>query len=297
MRIYKGNNFAEVYKDLLTDLARNPEHVCAPRDQKINEILNVGLEIKNPMASLYKNDVRGSQLKYIAAEFVFYFSGRNDLEYIQRYAKFWKDIANSDGTVNSAYGHLLFNIKNEHEKTQWEWAYESLKKDSDTRQALMHFNMPVHQFDGNKDFVCTLNAIFHIRDNKLDFTVMMRSNDAILGLPTDVAFFTMLQQQMFNLLTDGFHAPYPLLEMGKYTHSVNSMHLYERNFKLVDDMLDKKFSEDFIPKIKVDLVDSTGKMTRMMNDVHDAIECGHQLMTDDPTFSWIQNKLITPVKI
>jgi len=222
MRSYKGESFAKVYKDLLKDLSTNPEYVCAPRDQKINEILNVTLEIENPMSGLYRNSIRGSQYKYIAAELVFYFAGRNDLEYIQKYAKFWKDIANPDGTVNSAYGHLLFNTKNEHGMTQWEWAYESLKRDRDTRQALMHFNLPTHQHFANKDFVCTLNGIFHIRENKLDFTLMMRSNDAILGLPTDVAFFTMLQQQMYHLLKK----EYPDLELGKYTHQVNSMHLY-----------------------------------------------------------------------
>jgi len=40
----------------------------------------------------------------------------------------------------------------------------------------------------------------NIRDNKLNFSVSMRSNDAILGTPTDVAFFCLLQQQMLKLL-------------------------------------------------------------------------------------------------
>jgi thymidylate synthase len=286
MRIFKGNSFAQVYHDLLKNLVEEPQYVCSPRDQKIKEILNVGLEIENPMSGLYKNSIRGSQNKYIAAELVFYFSGRNDLDYIQRYAKFWKDIANPDGTVNSAYGHLLFK-RYYNGITQWEWAYESLKKDKDTRQALMHFNLPEHQHFANKDFVCTLNGIFHIREDKLDLTIMMRSNDVILGLPTDVAFFCMLQQQMFKLL----QKVYPDLEMGKYTHYVNSMHLYERNFSVVDDMLLVEFREDFIPEIKENLVDEKGEMTSMMKEVHDAIEHGHSLIVDDPTFAWIQDKI------
>ncbi len=297
MRSYKGESFAKVYKDLLKDLSTNPEYVCAPRDQKINEILNVTLEIENPMSGLYKNSIRGSQYKYIAAEFVFYFAGRNDLKYIQKYAKFWKDIANPDGTVNSAYGHLLFkryyNGTQSHPSiTQWEWAYESLKKDKDTRQALMHFNLPEHQHFGNKDFVCTLNGIFHIRDNKLDFTVMMRSNDAILGLPTDVAFFTMLQQQMYHLLKKD----YPELELGKYTHQVNSMHLYERNFAVVEDMLKVDFEEDFIPEIINDLINEKGEMTERMRELHDAVNDGTIFVFPDETpgkgaFDWIMSNI------
>ena len=264
---YKGNSFAEVYRDLLIDLTENPEYICSPRDQKIKESLNVCLEIEDPKLCLYKNDKRSSQLKYIAAELVFYFSGRNDLAYIEKYAKFWKDIANEDGTVNSAYGYLLFNLKNEHGKTQWEWAHDSLVKDKDSRQALMHFNMPMHQFDGNKDFVCTLNGIFHIRDNKLNFTLMMRSNDVILGLPTDVAFFCILQQQMLNLL----QYKYPELELGTYTHMVNSMHLYERNFKIVEEMLQERFIPEANAELKCDLITDKGNMTPMMEALHHTV--------------------------
>lgn len=294
MRAYKGKSFASVYKDLLKDLIENPEYVCAPRDQKINEILNVTLEIENPMSGLYKNSIRGSQYKYIAAEYVFYFAGRNDLEYIEKYAKFWKNIANPDGTVNSAYGHLLFNTTNEHGMNQWEWALESLKKDKDTRQALMHFNLPTHQHFNNKDFVCTLNGIFHIRENKLDFTLMMRSNDAILGLPTDVAFFCMLHQQMYKHLLE----TYPDLVIGKYTHMVNSMHLYERNFEVVNDMLLVEFREDFIPEIKTNLIDEKGKMTSKMQDVHDAIERNQYILDDEsePALEWIQFNIHKTVK-
>ena len=267
MRLYKGKTFASVYKDLLTDLMRNPEYVCSPRDQKINEILNVSLEIENPMSGFYRNEIRSSQMKYIAAELVYYFSGRNDLEYIQKYAKFWKDIANTDGTVNSAYGYLLFNKKNEHGMTQWEWAFESLKRDKDTRQALMHFNLPTHQHFSNKDFVCTLNGIFHIRENKLDFTLMMRSNDVILGLPTDVGFFSILHQQMCVLLKE----TYPELQLGKYTHTVNSMHVYERNFQVVEDMLKHDFIPLDVPVITDNLIDGKGKMTEKMIKLHDAV--------------------------
>jgi len=298
MRIYSGESFASVYQSLLTDLVANPEYVCSPRDQKIKEILNVGLEIQNPLSGLYINEARSSQMKYIAAELVYYFSGRNDLEYIQKYAKFWKDIANEDGTVNSAYGYLLFNKLNEHGKTQWEWAFDSLENDQDTRQALMHFNMPMHQFDGNKDFVCTLNGIFHIRDNRLDLTVMMRSNDVVLGLPTDVAFFTVLQQQMFNLLK----STYPNLQLGKYTHYVNSMHLYERNFKIVDDMLNNKFEELCFPAIEKNLIDEKGQMTFNMLALHDMVVSGvdkdlirGMIINYDPLMLWIKNS-INPVK-
>jgi thymidylate synthase len=221
---------------------------------QINEITDFSFTVENPLSCLYDNKRRGSQSKYIAAEFIWYFSGRRDLEFIEKYASFWKHVANPDGTLNSAYGHLLFNRKNEHGKTQWQWAYDSLVADKDTRQAIMHFNTPDHQRDGNKDFVCTLSGNFHIRENKLNLTINMRSNDAILGTATDVAFFCVLQIQMWYLLQE----KYPNLELGTYTHYVHSMHIYERHFELVKEMLAEEFVPVKIPTMEDDFVDSKG---------------------------------------
>lgn len=287
MRTYEGKTFGDVYSALLKDLTSNPEFVCAPRDQKINEIINAAL-VFDPRFPLYENKRRSSQIEYISAEFVWYFAGRNDLEFIEKYAKFWKDIANPDGTVNSAYGYLLFNRKNEHGLTQWQWAHDCLVKDKDSRQALIHFNTPDHQRPNTKDFVCTLEGLFHIRNNKLNFTILMRSNDVVLGLPTDVAFFCVLQQQMYRLLKQ----TYPDLELGTYTHISNSMHLYERNFKLVDDMLKEEFESTMLEMSIRDFVDSKGEMTTAMKILHDNVNRNDYFyypVTD--IFDWIVGNL------
>ena len=84
--------------------------------------------------------------------------------------------------------------------TQFEWAFRSLKNDVDSRQAFMHFNNQSHQYTGNKDQVCTLYAIFHIRDNKLNMTVHMRSSDIIFGISSDIPIFCLIQQQMLKRL-------------------------------------------------------------------------------------------------
>lgn len=231
--------FSEAYEKLLRALLKDPEYQSAPRDQKINEITNCKFTIRNPEQCFYVNERRPSQFKYIAAELLWYLSGDKSVDFISQFSKFWKKLENCDDTVNSNYGWLLF-----YEKyapiwtTQWQWAFDSLWNDKDTRQAVMHFNLPKHQFLDNKDFVCTMYGDFLIRDNKLHFTIHMRSNDAILGLPTDIPFFCILQLNMLNCLKK---ERYPDLELGTYTHFVNSMHLYERNFQLVSEMLEHEF--------------------------------------------------------
>ncbi|MFW6002124.1 MAG: thymidylate synthase, partial [archaeon] len=162
-----AKTYAELYNELITKLLGYPEYVNSPRDQKVNEITNVTMHLTNPLSNMFKNTARDIPKKYLAAELLWYFSGRNDLEFIKNYSSFWEKIANKDNTLNSAYGNLIFNKRDSGDnESQWKWAYDSLAKDRDTRQAILHFNRPEHQLNGNKDFVCTLNGMFLIRDNK-----------------------------------------------------------------------------------------------------------------------------------
>jgi thymidylate synthase len=239
MRYYKGLHIAPVFEKILEDLWYDPDYVTSPRGMEVREILNCSIEIEDPMVNTFHHPLRSSPLKYIAAEVLWYFSRTNDPTYIENYASLWKNIHNEDGTVNSAYGYLIFADRNAHGFSQYQWVIESLKKDKDSRQAFMHFNKPKHQFLENKDQVCTLQALFHIRENKLHMTLTMRSNDVIYGFMTDWAFFSILHNHVFLELKK----TYPELEMGSYTHISHSMHLYERHYDLVKEMVKNPIHE------------------------------------------------------
>lgn len=271
MKVYSTRTFANAYAQLLFDITQSPEYIVSPRSQTVHEIHNCVLEF-NPLNALYTNDVRSSQFKYISAELLWYFSGRQDIEFIQRYSSFWKKLVNDDGvTVNSAYGHQLFTRKNEYGMTSWQWALQQLISDTDTRQAVMHINAPEHQQTGTKDFPCTLSLIFMIRDDMLHLDVHMRSNDVILGLPTDVAFFTILHQQMLRHLKthDRF---INTLELGTYTHYANSMHLYERHFELVERMLQCNFVDHTeAPVLDIDFINILGDPLSVTTTMYDTL--------------------------
>jgi thymidylate synthase len=292
MQVFKGNSFSEVYKNSLSHLYNDPQFESKPRDMKVKESLQVCLEINNPLYSMFDNDRRSSQYRYIAAELLWYFLGRADVDFISEYASFWKQIQNEDGSVNSSYGNLLFASKNRFGQSQYEWAHNSLVKDKDSRQAIMHFNLPKHQHPENKDFVCTMYGVFHIRNNKLDFAIYMRSNDAILGTPTDIAFFTILQQQMLKHLQE----VYPSLELGKYTHTMDSYHIYERHFDLVKGMLDSEFQPISFPTLNESLISANGSPMDKLK----LLETYHKddnLVSKDSVYSWIQNNMRNEVSV
>lgn len=289
MKIYKGETFADVYQNALTDIINNPEYITSPRGMKINEVTNASLVIKDPKYCLYENARRSSQFKYIAGELIWYFTSRSDTDFITKFAKFWDSIDNGDGTVNSAYGNLIFSEKNKHGLNQYQWALNSLIKDKDSRQAILHFNKPKHQIYGNKDFVCTLNGIFQIRDNKLNFTVDMRSNDLILGTPTDIPFFCLLQIQAYEHLKKY----YPDLELGTYTHIAHSLHVYERHFGLIKEMLNYSFNPMSFPNMREFLIDPNGNALNGIKEIETEIESNNKTIRtkDDPLHRWITDAI------
>lgn len=267
MIVFTGNSFAECYEASLKHLVSNGI-VNNARGTTSKELLDVALVVEDPTKCIYSNQARGSQLKYIAAEFLWYYMGRNDVAFISKWAKFWETIQNPDGTANSAYGNLIFSEKNSHDLTQYQWAIQSLMNDSNTRQAVLHFNKPQHQYFSNKDFVCTMYANLHIRNNKLYMSVFMRSNDAVWGTPTDVAFFCSLQMQIHSHLKQF----YPELELGSYTHVANSYHVYDRHYDLTNTMLSHEFVPMQLPPIVTDLIEIDGTPSEDFANLFSVIE-------------------------
>lgn len=233
-----ANTLADATKEVLDNLVNNYQYITSPRGQKIKEIIGTQIEIKNPYSNLFDNEIRSLPREYLAEELFLYFSGSNSAKEFSKASKFWDKIKNEDGTVNSAYGHLIFNKNLElYPLSQWDWAKQSLIKDKDSRQAIMHYNKPIHQQMSIKDFVCTLSNQFFIRDNKLHMISMMRSQDVYLGWPFDIVWFMTLIFIMRNDLLPY----YPNLMIGKLIHQVGSIHLYERNFEMVEKMLQHPF--------------------------------------------------------
>jgi thymidylate synthase len=115
----------------------------------------------------------------------------------------------------------------------------------------------------------------------------MRSNDVILGLPTDIAFFAVLQSQMLAHLKWHGGAEYQELELGTYTHIANSFHIYERHFELADKMITRKFEPIEIPKVDQSLIVKTGETSASFAALFD----NPNILTNDPLFAWIQKNI------
>ena len=238
----KFENIHTAYIGVLTDVRDDFDHLCAPRDKEIREIRDYMFRIEEPVAEpIITNDTKRNVVieRYTQAECDLYDSCSNKVEDFAKASSFWNQIQNPDGTINSAYGHLIWkneSFGNEFEgvmRTPWAWAKESLIADKDTRQAFIKFSLPEHHWFGNKDQTCTMHGNFLIREDALNLTIIMRSNDVVLGLAYDLPWFISLIDRMLEELKP----TYPELKKGSYTHLSHSMHMYEKDIKKINKMI------------------------------------------------------------
>ena len=77
---------------------------------------------------------------------------------------------------------------------------------------------------------CTYSINFRIRQDTLNMTVRMRSQDAMYGMGNDAPSFSFVHEMMFNALKEF----YPSLKYGQYYHSADSFHVYEKHFEMLE---------------------------------------------------------------
>jgi thymidylate synthase len=142
----------------------------------------------------------------------------------------WKQVASKHGFINSNYGWVIYSKEN---GEQYKHCLRTLRKDKESRRAMMIYTRPSMQWeyntDGMSDFICTNTVQILIRDNKLHYVLNQRSCDAIYGAKNDLYWAKHVQNKLLGDLKDD----YPELELGDLIHQVGSLHVYERHFNLV----------------------------------------------------------------
>ena len=183
---------------------------------KTKHLTDITLVINNPYHNICINPQRNLSLRYILAELRWYMSGSNKVADIAPYAKMWSTLTDDGETLNSAYGYRIFH---QFGFDQLQYCIDKLKNNRYDRQAVIHIKEASNK--PTKDTPCTCLIQFTCSGGRLNAHVYMRSNDIWLGLPYDVAFFTVLQQ----IVSEQTGIP-----VGRYYHTVGDLHLYEKHW-------------------------------------------------------------------
>lgn len=238
--IRKHDTWATAFQYLLRDVMYQPDHVCRPRGLEIREKIAYSFTVQDPRTRILSGDVRGTPLRYFVAELAWYLSGNREVRNITPFASLWARIADPQGHANSNYGYLNFFEKTASGVCSFRHAYDELVKDADSRKSVVIHNQPKYQQLGQSDTICTVSNQYFLRENQLSMVVSMRSSDSLFGMTYDVPWFTFLQETMALLLSK--NGIYPGIELGNYTHMSGSMHVYAKDFALVEDMVGGKNS-------------------------------------------------------
>lgn len=241
------DNMHNAYRQICDDLYLEGDDVVT-RGLGVRELLDVELVIENPHDRFIGNAARNVDMLYLMGELCFFLDSRTDLKSIAYYSKFWNKISDDGETVNSAYGSRLFNTLNMYAEKQFGYALKCLMEDQYSRKAVMTI---YDRDDARKssDNPCTMFLQLIIRNDKLHLYSFMRSNDVWLGLPYDVAFFTLIQEIAYTILKPA----YPNLDLGAYHHHATSMHCYEQHIDELWNIKHNKAPDHVIAPTLVDI--------------------------------------------
>ena len=193
----------------------------ASRAGNTNEIIHAAFTIEDPRQRWVTSRIPAINPAFAIAEVVWIFLGREDAHFL----RYWnKQLDRYAGLGLKYYGAYGKRLRNHFMIDQIDRAYKTFKSNPDTRQVVLQIwdvnsDFPFENGDPrNEDIPCNLISILKLRDNKLEWMQILRSNDFILGIPYNFIQFTYLQEIIAGWLN---------VQLGSYNQISDSLHVYE----------------------------------------------------------------------
>lgn len=236
------------------------------KESRVGQVMQVDepvlITYSHPKERVLFNAARDANPFFHLYEALWMLAGRHDVAPLAYYNSKIADIASDDGlTFNGAYGYRWRHAMGLNPKLmvyhniidQLQLLINHLRESPNSRRAVLQmWNVQddLLKVDKTKDVCCNTQIYFAIRGELanfsstlgdpnnyyLDMTVMNRSNDMILGmLGANYVHFTILQEYM---------AAHLGVEVGKYHHFTNNLHVYTNNWK-PEKWLETENSKDF----------------------------------------------------
>ena len=191
------------------------------------EILHVGMSIADPRQRWVVSRTPPLNVAFALAEIVWIMNGRCDLAFLEYWNSEYRKYVGPGPELHGAYGYRLRQHLGVDQLVRAHQAFES---NPDTRQVVLqiwdsHLDLP--SSDGtpaDRDIPCNVVAMPKLRDGRLEWLQVIRSNDMFLGVPHNFVQFTSLQEVLAGWLG---------VECGSYTQISDSLHVYEHHWENV----------------------------------------------------------------
>lgn len=190
--------------------------------QDTSAIFNEVFTLIDPMDNKITVSWRNWSQSYADREWDWYMSGDKSAKSIAPYAPMWHNMMDQWGQVWSNYGWWW------KQGDQYYHMINKLKRDHETRQAILgHFN-PNYIDRMENDVPCNLLLNFYILDGFVHLTVFARSIDLWFGFCNDQYQFSKLMEKVGKDISK---------PVGTLTYMITNFHLYNKQINYVRDQI------------------------------------------------------------
>jgi thymidylate synthase len=223
--IFEGPTADQVWQAIAATFRDRNGTLQDSRAGLTHEILHAAITVSDPRQRWVVSRLPPMNPAFAIAEVIWIMCGRNDA----RFLTFWNTqlpkFAGDSTILHGAYGYRL---RQHFGFDQLSRAYQALKHNPDSRQVILQI------WDGSIDFPdetgkaqssdipCNVSSLLKIRNGKLEWTQVIRSNDLFLGLPHNLVQFTCLQEILAGWLN---------VEVGSYNQISDSLHVYTTDWQ------------------------------------------------------------------
>lgn len=221
-----GKTANEVWKKAAGMLLEE-EAILYGRTGDVFELLHTFVTIEDPKQKWIYDRIPPVSIGFALAELVWIVNGEDRSDVIN----FWNpSLPKMAGDGRYYYGAYGKRIRSHFGLDQLEKAYYALQNVPESRQVVIQIydvrkDFPIN--DGqprDTDIPCNICSMLKVRNGKLEWSQIMRSNDLLLGMPYNFVQFTGLQEILAGWLG---------LDVGSYNHYSDSLHLYSRDINKI----------------------------------------------------------------
>ncbi len=198
------------------------------------EILHAMYEITAPRQRWVVARTPAINPAFAIAEIIWMVRGRRDAQFLNYWNRRLPCYAGQTTEYAGAYGYRL---RKHFGLDQLERAYHALSSDPSSRQVVLQIWDPradLPSAEGRpsaSDIPCNVSALLKVRDGRLEWSQVVRSNDIFLGVPYNFVQFTAIQEVLAGWLG---------VEPGTYHHFSDSLHVYEHDFSRLVEARDRE---------------------------------------------------------
>jgi thymidylate synthase len=161
-------------------------------------------------------------------EVMWMLSGSKRSAWLSRHTKIWDAFADDEGIIEAAYGHRW---RYHFDVDQLEFAIMKLRMDPSTRHAVVVMWDPKEDVTTpRKNVPCPVMFTLMVMGGRLHLHLVIRSNDMVLGHPTDVAGYALLTHILAQHLG---------VKPGVLTVSISNAHYYLDQQDAVNELMSR----------------------------------------------------------